>query len=135
MTWIPISKLALAQTKAHFTSKGYSNELLWYTLASEIAILTLGYSWWQQHCVEGAKDQQHYFHADDEQSDDRWNHQTRIISLGHWLFFLQDCGGFQTFRVSLQQQDLESALFELESAYLLRRSGLNVRFIKPSGVI
>lgn len=132
MVWKNLSKEDLAQTKQHFASSGYVMQ--WYAMASEVVLTTLGPEWWKNNCTSASSDPDEFLKADDLTEEGRYDHQDRIVKLGHMLYALKSCRGFGAFINSLKSRDLAPTFFELWVANILATSGHEVAFVETSGV-
>lgn len=63
----------------------------------------------------------------------RYNRQDRITQLGHKLFALRECNGYEAFISSLKSRDLAPAFFELWAANTFYENSFAVEFIKTKG--
>jgi hypothetical protein len=131
MVWKKLTKEDLEETKKHFASSGYVMQ--WFAMAQEVILTTLGPEWWRANCLIESKKPDPFLKTKGTSEDDRFDFQDRVVRLGHMLYSLQKCAGFETFIASLKLRDLEPTFFELQVAHLLDNSGYEVQFVEQKG--
>ena len=72
--------------------------------------------------------------AGDLTEEGRYDHQDRIVKLGHMLYALRTCQGFIAFIGSLKTRSLAPTFFELWVANILFTNGYEVTFVETTGV-
>lgn len=132
MVWKKLSKKDLAHTKEHFAASGYVMQ--WYAMASEVILMTLGPEWWEANCSPGASSADHFLMVNDRTKEGQYDHQDRVIKLGHMLYALKTCEGFPAFIASLKSRDLAPTFFELWVANILTTNDYEVVFVETTGV-
>jgi hypothetical protein len=128
--WRKLTKEALAETKERFAADGYV--MRWFAMAQEVILATLGPEWWKANCLTTSERADQFLCLPTDSEDHRYDFQHRIVRLGHMLYQLQDCAGYEDFVEGLKSRDLESTFFELHVAALLRDAGHSVNFVKES---
>ena len=93
-------------------------------MASEVVLTTLGPDWWRKNYTSFSEDSDEFLRTGDETEEGRYDHQDRIIKLGHMLYGLWNCKGFDAFIASLMTHDLEPTFFELWVAVLHHFCGI-----------
>jgi hypothetical protein len=132
VVWKQLTRAHLDQTKQQFASGGYVAQ--WYAMAMEVILTTLGPDWWKKNCLLSSAEPDPFLRTDDKTEAGRYEHQDRAIRLGHMLYALKDCVGFETFVEKLKSRNVESVFFELLAASSLQKSGLAVSFVQETGV-
>jgi hypothetical protein len=132
MVWKKLTKKDLAQTKEHFASSG--RVMQWYAMASEVILATLGPDWWKKNCLSASSDPDEFLRTDDLTEEGRFEHQDRIVRLGHMLYALKSCEGFVAFITSLKSRELAATFFELWVANILAKNGHEIIFVETTGV-
>lgn len=128
--WKIITKTDLEKTKSEFALQG--KEMQHHAMASEIILTTLGPEWWSKNCTFPYQGDKFLITGDSEVG--RYEHQHRIIYLGHMLYALKDCKGFETFIQALKTRDLKACFWELNVAWIIFDNGYFIEFVKTSGV-
>ncbi len=131
MVWRPLTKDDLRETKNRFAAGGY--ELQWYAMASEVILTTLGPDWWTTNCTLESATPDPFLKVHDGSPDGRYEHQSRIVLLGHMLYAFGGSPGFEEFLRGLKSADLEAAFFELWVADALRANGFEIEFVARRG--
>lgn len=131
MIWKRLTAKRLAETKEHFASSGYVMQ--WYAMASEVILTTLGPEWWKDNCTSASSDPDEFLKTNDLSDNGRYDHQDRIIKLGHMLYALRSSEGYASFTASLKSRDLGPTFFELSVADILLTNGYEVGFIATTG--
>jgi hypothetical protein len=131
MVWKDLTRESLEQTKQHFASSGYVMQ--WYGMAMEVVLTTLGPEWWKKNCITNAVKPDEFLALPDNSENGRYNHQDRIIKLGHMLYALEDSNGYDAFISSLKTRDLAPTFFELWVANILMQNGYEVEFVETKG--
>jgi hypothetical protein len=106
----------------------------WYALATEVIILTLGPEWWKNNCTTTAMKPDEFLASSSDSENDRYNHQDRIVKLGHMLYALKECTGFEAFISSLKRRELAPTFFELWVANALYENIFAVEFVEAKGL-
>lgn len=131
MVWRILTRESLEQTKHQFASSGYAMQ--WYAMGMEIVLTTLGPEWWKKNCTTEAIKPDEFLAVPDDSEGSKYNHQDRIIKLGHMLYALRECEGYDSFISSLKTQDVAPTFFELWSANILHQNNFIVVFVKAKG--
>lgn len=131
MVWKVLTKEHLEETKQHFASSGYVMQ--WYAMASEVILTALGLEWWNDNCASTAIKPDEFLSVRDETEESKYNFQDRIIKLGHMLFSLRVCRGYEPFILSLRTRDLAPTFFELWVANILQQNNCVVEFVESKG--
>jgi len=105
----------------------------WYAMAMEVILTTLGPDWWKKNCTSNAVKPDEFLAVPDDSAQSAYNHQDRIIKLGHMLYALRDCNGFDSFISALVTRDVAPAFFELWVANALRQNEYTIEFVDPLG--
>ncbi|HEU4388715.1 MAG TPA: hypothetical protein VFV34_13015 [Blastocatellia bacterium] len=74
-----------------------------------------------------------FFRAESESADDRFRRQERAVRIAELVFNLQTVEGIKTRLSALAAGQIEDTYAELEAAGYLKRRGLNLRFVTPTG--
>ena len=104
----------------------------WFAMAQEVILRTLGPEWWKANCTTTSERADPFLRLPTASEGHRSDFEHRIVRLGHMLYQLQDCTGYEDFIEGLKSRDLESTFFELRVAALLKDAGHSVRFVKES---
>ena len=131
MVWRALTKEKLDETKLEFASKGYVMQ--WYAMASEVILTTLGPEWWKTNCISSANKPDEFLAFDEASEDTKFDHQDRIVKLGHMLFALRESEGFEAFIAALVTRDLAPTFFELWVANILKQNEYSVEFVEAGG--
>jgi hypothetical protein len=131
MVWKVLTREDLEKTKQRFASLGYVAQ--WYAMASEVILTTLGPEWWKNNCTTTAIKPDEFLAFPDNSEEDKFNRQDRIIELGHMLYALKECKGYETFISSLRTRDLAPTYFELWVANILYQNKYTVEFVLANG--
>jgi hypothetical protein len=131
MVWRALTRESLEETKQKFASSGYV--IQWYAMAMEVILTTLGKEWWKTNCTITAIKPDEFLSISDDSEENRLNYQDRIIKLGHMLYALKECKGYETFISSLKTRDMASTYFELWVANTLHQNNFATEFIKAKG--
>jgi hypothetical protein len=131
MVWKKLTEKDLAQTREHFSSSGYVMQ--WYAMASEVVLTTLGPEWWKNNCTSVSEDPDEFLRTDDQTEEGRYDHQDRIVKLGHMLYGLRAYKGFEAFITSLKTRALAPTFFELWVASILFINGYEIVFVEATG--
>jgi|APSaa5957512622_1039677.scaffolds.fasta_scaffold10365_2 hypothetical protein len=129
MVWRKFSKKDLEETKNKFESEGYTYQ--WLAMASEVIILTLGRDWFWKY-VGKENHNETYFWPKKEGKLDGDEHNSRVTKLGDMLYALKDYEGYEYFIDSLKKRNLQSTIFELQTAHLFHMNGHSIKFIEES---
>lgn len=105
----------------------------WYAMGMEVVLTTLGPEWWKKNCITSAIKPDEFLATPDDTDKSRYNHQDRIIKLGHMLYALKECKGYEAFIRSLKTRDLAPTFFELWVANILYKNGFTVEFVEARG--
>lgn len=132
MVWKVLTRESLEETKQEFASSGYVMQ--WYAMSMEIILTTLGSDWWKKNCLTNSIDPDEFLSLSDDSEDNRYRQQDRIIRLGHMLYALKDCHGYEPFISSLRTRDLSPAFFELVIANSLKNNNFLIEFVKTKGI-
>jgi hypothetical protein len=122
----------LRETFIHLQSGGKDMQQI--AMAQEVLLLTLGPIWWEQHCNTASANPDKFLNQKELDDDNKFKWQHRISYLGHLLYALKNCKGFDLFIDSLKTRDLASCNWELSVAYRFLDYGFTVEFIKESGI-
>ena len=131
MVWKHLTRERLEQTKQHFASSGYVMQ--WYAIAMEVVLTTLGPEWWKKNCTTNPVKPDEFLALPDDSENSQYNHQDRIIKLGHMLYALKDSNGYDAFLSSLKTRDLAPTFFELWVGHILKQNGYEVELIETKG--
>lgn len=131
MVWKKLTEEHLTQTKEEFSSSGYVMQ--WYAMASEVVLTALGPDWWRKNYTSFSEDPNEFLRTGDETEEGRYDHQDRIIKLGHMLYGLRNCRGFDAFIASLKTRDLGPTFFELWVANILLMNRYEIVFVEATG--
>lgn len=131
MVWRVLTREKLEETKQEFASSGYVVQ--WHAMAMEVILTTLGPDWWTRNCTIGAIKPDEFLERRDDSEDSTYNYQDRIVKLGHMLYALKDCKGYEVFITSLKTRDLAPSFFELWVANILQQNGFDIQFVATSG--
>ena len=132
MAWKILTREAIEETKRQFAAEGYVAQ--WYAIAAEVILTTLGPDWWKANILPSASKPDEFLVTKDETEDGNYEHQDRLVTLGHMLYALKDCKGYETFIEALKTRDLEPVFFELTVANQLQKSGCLVEFVEQTGL-
>jgi hypothetical protein len=131
MVWRELTRESLEESKREFASSGY--EVQWCAMAYDVIICTLGPEWWKNNCTTVAMKPDEFLAVRSDCEDDRYNYQDRIIKLGHMLYGLKGCTGFEAFISSLKRRELAPTFFELSVANMLYENNFGVEFVEAKG--
>lgn len=131
MIWKKLTRETLEQTKQQFASSGYVMQ--WYAMGMEVVLTTLGPEWWKKNCTTNAIKPDEFLAVPDDSEQNNYNHQDRIIKLGHMLYAVRECKGYEAFISSLKTRDLAPTFFELWAANILYRNNFTVEFVEAKG--
>jgi hypothetical protein len=102
-------------------------------MAYDVIICTLGPEWWKNNCTTAARKPDEFLAVRSDCEDDRYDYQDRIIKLGHMLYGLKGCTGFEAFISSLKRRELAPTFFELSVANMLYEKNFAVEFVEAKG--
>lgn len=131
MVWRVLTRERLEQTKRQFASSGFVMQ--WYAMAMEVVLTTLGPDWWKKNCITKASKPDEFLAVSEESEDSEYDHQDRIVKLGHMLYALRECKGYDEFVSALATRDLAPTFFELWVANILSQNNFTVEFVKAKG--
>lgn len=131
MVWRVLTRASLEQTKQQFASSGYVMQ--WYAMGMEIVLTTLGPEWYKKNCITEAIKPDEFLAVPDDSEESKYNHQDRIIKLGHMLYALKELKGFEAFILSLKTRELAPTFFELWVANILYQNNFTVEFVEAKG--
>jgi len=131
MVWQAITKEDLDNIKQKFASSGYVKQ--WYAMAMAILLTTLGPEWWEKNCTTTSMKPDDFLATLDDSEKTNYNHQDRVIKLGHMLYTLKECRGYEAFIASLKTRDLASTFFELCAANTLYQNEFITEFVEAKG--
>jgi hypothetical protein len=132
VVWKKLTKKDPTQTKEHFASSGCVMQ--WYAMASEVILTGRGSEWWKKNCTSASSDPDKFLRTDDLTEEGRYEHQDRIVKLGHMPYALKSCEGFVAFITSLKSRELAATFFELWVANILATNGYKIVFVETTGV-
>jgi hypothetical protein len=92
MVWRVLTKEKLEETKQEFAGSGYV--IQWYAMAIEVVLTTLGPEWWKKNCISTSLKADEFLTVPDDSEESVYNHQDRVIKLGHMSYALKDCTGY-----------------------------------------
>ena len=121
MVWQTISDEKLLKTKCHFSNDTEVTQ--WYAIAYEILILTYGPEWIRDNYNPKSNKLNLFF-----QNLTEFEHQDKMIVLGHLLYKLKDCKGFDELIDRYKFKDLNGLLWELEAAERFYVANYEVEF-------
>jgi hypothetical protein len=131
MVWKVLTREMLEETKQQFSPSGYVMQ--WYAMAMEIILTTLGPEWWKRNCTPNAAKPDEFLAIPNNSEDNKYNHQDRVTKLGHMLYALKECKGYEAFISSLRTRDVAPTFFELWVANILHQNNFVVQFVVPKG--
>jgi len=131
MVWRVLTRESLEETKQKFAPSGYVMQ--WYAMAMQVILTTLGREWWKKNCTITAIKPDEFLSVSGDSEENRLNHQNRIIKLGHMLYALKECKGYEAFISSLKTRNLASTFFELWVANTLHQNNFTIEFINAKG--
>jgi len=131
MVWRVLTRDEIERTKQHFASQGYVAQ--WHAMAMEVILTTLGDVWWKKNCISGAIKPDEFLAFAGDSEDARYSYQDRIVKLGHMLYALKECAGYDAFILALKTRDLAPAFFELWVANVLYNNSYSVEFVVARG--
>jgi hypothetical protein len=94
MVWRVLTRDDLEKTKQEFASKGHTTQ--YYAMAMEVILTTLGPEWWKKNCLTSSTTPDEFLAIPGDSEVSKYNHQDRIIKLGHMLYTLKDCKNYVT---------------------------------------
>jgi hypothetical protein len=131
MVWRVLTRKEMEKTKERFAPQGYVAQ--WYAMGSEVILSTLGPGWWKKNCdIESIKADE-FLSLKDNFESARGNRQDRVVRLGHMLYALKECAGYDAFISSLRARDLAPVFFELWAANALYNNNYSVEFVVAKG--
>jgi hypothetical protein len=131
MVWRVLTRESLEETKQKFASSGYVMQ--WYAMAMEVVLNTLGPGWWKKNCTTTAMKPDEFLAVPGDSEENKYNNQDRIINLGHMLYELKECKGYEALISSLKTRDLAPTFFELWVANILYQNNYTVEFVVAKG--
>src|SRR5450759_1121873 len=131
MVWRILTRENLDETKRRFALSGYVMQ--WYAMAMEVVLTALGPEWWKKNCTTTAMRPDEFLAVSIGSEKDEYNHQDRIIKLGHMLYALKECKGYEAFISSLKTRDLAPTFFEISVANILHQNNFTVEFVETKG--
>jgi hypothetical protein len=81
-----------------------------------------GPEWWKKNSSTSAVHADEFLRSTDDSEEARYDHQDRIIKLGHMLYALKDRNGYEAFIGSLKTRKLAPTFFELWVANILKEN-------------
>jgi hypothetical protein len=126
------------QTVAQQTQLAADAGVWTYGLASEVLRFFLGNKWTNENVFSIHKEVssqnrrgRHFLKTESTDEDEQYRHMQQVTTLAEDLFNLQGVDGFRRRIALLHNEDLESALGEMECAVLLSAPEYRLRFVTP----
>lgn len=131
MAWRELTREELQETKRHFA--GHPDDYVAIAMAMEVILTMLGPDWWKRNIVANTGSADEFLRRSETSEESGYNHQHRVTLLGHMLWLLKECQGFDNLIASLKTEEVESVFFELFCAKSLFENEFEVEFVKERG--